>query len=236
MEREINVVEFNPEWGKMFKKEAAEIRKTLGKNCVAVHHIGSTSVPGLAAKPIIDIMPVVKDISAVDAHDAEFISLGYECRGEFGIPGRRFYTKGGDERTHHIHIFEKSNKTDIERHLAVRDYLREHDEDAKRYAELKKQLAEEFTYDNDGYCDGKAPFMKELEEKAIVWKKEQKRRDSRLAIGITLGMLFGISIGSVFESTGTGMCIGILLGVAVGATPTKRTKNRSNTSDGGRTK
>ena len=98
MARKIEVVDYRPEWETMFKEESKKIKKILGKNCVGVYHIGSTSVKGLPAKPIIDIMPVVKDISLVDAHNSEFEALGYECRGEFGIPGRRFFAKGGDNR------------------------------------------------------------------------------------------------------------------------------------------
>lgn len=169
MARKIEVVAYNPEWAKMFEEEAKVIKAILGENCVAVHHIGSTSVEGLFAKPIIDIMPVVKDISLVDAHNVQFEAIGYECKGEFGIPGRRFYMKGGDNRTHHIHIFENNNRTDIERHIAVRDYLRTHPNDADEYGKLKMKLATEFTYDNDGYCDGKDEFVKALETKAIEW-------------------------------------------------------------------
>lgn len=144
MARKIEVVDYRPEWDTMFKVESKKIKKILGKNCVGVYHIGSTSVKGLPAKPIIDIMPVVKDISLVDAHNGEFEALGYECRGEFGIPGRRFFAKGGDNRTHHIHIFEQSNQTDIQRHIAVRDYLNAHSDTAAEYAALKKKLAAEF--------------------------------------------------------------------------------------------
>lgn len=90
------------------------------------HHIGSTSVYGLPAKPIIDIMPVVRDIEAVDHSNSAFEQIGYECMGEYGIPGRRYLRKGKVERTHHVHIFEESNAHDIQRHLAVRDYLRAH--------------------------------------------------------------------------------------------------------------
>lgn len=230
MARKIEVVDCNPEWGKMFKKEAVQIKRILGRNCVAVHHIGSTAVHGLAAKPIIDIMPVVKDIFAVDALEAEFAALGYEYKGEFGIPGRRFFTKCGDERTHHVHIFEKSNKTEIERHLALRDYLREHDADAKAYAQLKKCLADEFPYDIEGYSNGKDALVKELQAKALDWKREQARRDSRLSLGISIGMLLGLSFESVFENTGTGMCIGMMLGAAYGLIPTKK-KNKSDKTD-----
>ena len=167
MPRKIEVVDYRPEWAAMFKEEAKKIRKILGKNCIGIYHIGSTSVKDLPAKPVIDIMPVVKDISLVDAHNKEFEDLGYECRGEFGIPGRRFYAKGGDNRTHHIHVFEQSNQTDIQRHIAVRDYLNFHPDTAAEYASLKKKLASEFPFDNDGYCDGKEEYMKLLEEKAL---------------------------------------------------------------------
>lgn len=192
MARKIEVVDYRPEWETMFKEESKKIKKILGKNCVGVYHIGSTSVKGLPAKPIIDIMPVVKDISLVDAHNSEFETLGYECRGEFGIPGRRFFAKGGDNRTHHIHIFEQSNQTDIQRHIAVRDYLNAHSDTAAEYAALKKKLAAEFPFDNDGYCDGKEEYMKSLEEKALHWQEKQ----NRISLGISLDLMFGIAFGS----------------------------------------
>lgn len=191
MARKIEVVDYRPEWDTMFKVESKKIKKILGKNCVGVYHIGSTSVKGLPAKPIIDIMPVVKDISLVDAHNGEFEALGYECRGEFGILGRRFFAKGGDNRTHHIHIFEQSNQTDIQRHIAVRDYLNAHSDTAAEYAALKKKLAAEFPFDNDGYCDGKEEYMKSLEEKALHWQKKQ----NRISLGISLDLMFGIAFG-----------------------------------------
>ena len=89
---------------------------------------------GTAAKPIIDLMPVVKELEAVDLHNKEFEALGYECKGEYGILGRRFFMKGGDLRTHHVHIFAEESRKEIERHLVVRDYLRTHKKDAEAYA------------------------------------------------------------------------------------------------------
>lgn len=169
MAQHIVVVEYEPQWIREFKKEANLVQNILGENCVFVHHIGSTAVPGLAAKPIIDIMPVVHNLKQVDAVKTTFEGIGYEYLGEFGIPGRRFLRKGGDERTHHIHIFSESQKEDIERHLAVRDYLRAHKDACDAYAELKKTLAKKYPYDRDGYCNGKDEFMKQLEEKALNW-------------------------------------------------------------------
>lgn len=217
MARKIDVVDYNPEWEKLFKIEAKKIKEILGKNCVAIHHIGSTSVKGLKAKPIIDIMPVVKDISLVDKHNAEFENLGYECMGEYGIDGRRFFVKGGDNRTHHIHIFTANNQKDINRHLAVRNYLRSHADAAKEYAELKTKLADQFTYDNEGYCDGKNEFVKELEEKALKWSAGQSQLGMYISLGMCFGISFGVALGAVFGDISIGMCYGTGIGMCLGA-------------------
>ena len=214
--RTIEVVDYRPEWEKMFQEEEKKIRKILGKNCIAVYHIGSTSIKGLPAKPIIDIMPVVKDISLVDAHDPEFRAPGYDCRGDFGFPGRRFYAKGGDHRTHHIHIFEKSSKADIKRHLAVRDYLRSHPDTAREYAELKKNLAARYPHDNDGYCDGKDAYMKELEQKALKWQEEQEADNTSVSLGICLGLCLGTALGTAFDNLGFWLSLGLALGICFG--------------------
>lgn len=174
MPQHVIVTDYNPCWPKEFEKEKELIAEILGSLCIEIYHIGSTSVPGLCAKPIIDIMPVVKDIDKVDNLAAEFEKIGYEYLGEFGIAGRRYLRKGGDERTHQIHIFEESNSWDIIRHLAVRDYLRCHPEASFEYGKLKRKLAEKFPYDIEKYCDGKDSFVKKLEETAILWKKEEK--------------------------------------------------------------
>ena len=177
MARKIEVVPYNPQWPALFEEEAAKIQAILGDNCTAVHHIGSTSVPGLAAKPVIDIMPVVIDIQKVDPCNREFQQLGYQCMGEYGISGRRFFMKGGDNRTHHVHVFQQDNTCDIGRHLAVRDFLRAHPKWAKEYADLKMRLAARFPYDNDGYCDGKDDFVKALEQQAQAWQKKNEQSD-----------------------------------------------------------
>lgn len=168
MPQHIVVVDYDPLWPLLFRKEADAISRILGDNLVLIHHIGSTSVPFLAAKPIIDIMPVVKDLSGVDAVSGEFVKLGYEYLGEFGIKGRRYLRKGGQERTHQIHIFQMEDDTNILRHLAFRDYLRSHRDVAMEYAELKKDLAARFPYDIDGYCDGKDAFVKKIENLALA--------------------------------------------------------------------
>jgi GrpB-like predicted nucleotidyltransferase (UPF0157 family) len=119
----VKVVPHSAEWEEMYIKEAQLIQEILTSELIDIHHIGSTAVAGLKSKPIIDIMPVVKDIARIDAFNTGFQALGYEGMGEFGIQGRRYFRKGGDNRTHQIHIFDQNNFSDIQRHLAVRDYL-----------------------------------------------------------------------------------------------------------------
>jgi site-specific DNA recombinase len=151
----IRVVPYDPFWEVEYENESQKIKNILKDILVEVYHIGSTAVKGLAAKSIIDIMPVVTNISLVDKHNKEFVAIGYECMGEFGIEGRRYFRKGGDNRTHQIHIFEQSNHKDINRHIAVRDFLRTHPDIALEYGELKMERAYRFSEDIEGYCTGK---------------------------------------------------------------------------------
>lgn len=165
----IRVVDHDPQWKEAFAAEAGKIRALLGPELINVFHIGSTAVEGLKAKPIIDILPVVENIAALDAHSSGFEALGYEVMGEFGLPGRRYFRKGGDNRTHQIHAFQFDNLQEIERHLAVRDYLRTHPAVREEYGQLKARLALEFPQDIDGYSDGKADFVMDMELDALRW-------------------------------------------------------------------
>lgn len=174
MDRRVLVVDYNPAWPSMFEVEAARIAEALGGNLVAIHHIGSTSVPGLKAKPVIDMLPVVKDIALVDERTPNMVALGYEAMGEFGLPGRRYFRKGDPVRTYHVHVYALGSVQEIERHVAVRDYLRTHPEVARQYGELKAQLAAEFPDDREAYMDGKDAFVKAMEKDALAWKRGQR--------------------------------------------------------------
>jgi GrpB-like predicted nucleotidyltransferase (UPF0157 family) len=177
--RKIIVVPYNPDWPVQFRAEAAKIAAIFGPDLVSIHHIGSTSVPGLSAKPIIDMMPVVRDIEGVDLFNPAMIRLGYQPRGEYGIPGRRYFVKGSDaNRTHHIHIFALGNP-EVNRHLDFRDYLIAHPAEAQQYAALKAELARQFPHDIEGYMAGKDDFIKETIQKAQQW--QAKKTDSGAA-------------------------------------------------------
>lgn len=169
------VTEYNDNWKQMFQEESQKIKHIFADELVQIHHIGSTSVPGLQAKPIIDIMPVVQDIEKIDSFNEQMERLGYECMGELGMKGRRYFRKGGDHRTHQVHVFQVDNKEDIHRHLAVRDYLRIHSEEARKYGNLKENLAKQFPKDIEAYMDGKDAFVKELEGKALQWYRNGER-------------------------------------------------------------
>lgn len=167
MGQHIIVTDYNPLWEKMFGEEASLIKEIIAENCIAIYHIGSTSVPGLAAKPVIDIMAVVRSLERVEDAAEDLSQIGYEYLGEFGIAGRRYLRKGGDERTHQIHIFQADDWNNIGRHLAFRDYMRTHEKERDEYAAIKIALAQKFPYDIDGYCDGKEKFIREMEELAL---------------------------------------------------------------------
>lgn len=163
----ITVLKYDPEWPLKYERERDCIAKILNDNCVSIYHIGSTAVPGLAAKPIIDIMVAVRSLERVDTVAEQFLDVGYESLGEFGIAGRRYLRKGGDERTHQIHIFQADDWANIGRHLAFRDFMRTHEEEQNEYAKLKKALAQKFPCDIGGYCDGKEEFVREVEKRAL---------------------------------------------------------------------
>jgi GrpB-like predicted nucleotidyltransferase (UPF0157 family) len=169
--RNVTVAPYNEEWPRLYEAEAHKLKKVYGDEVIEIYHIGSTSVPGLSAKPIIDMMPIVKDISKVDDYNQAMMEIGYEPRGENGIVGRRYFQKGNEKRTHHVHIYEEGSQ-EIERHIAFRDYLQADPEMVLRYGTLKEELVKLYPYDIDSYIREKGKLVKEIEEKALIWYKE----------------------------------------------------------------
>lgn len=163
MNNNIEFVPYNPYWPELFASEAELIKQALGNNCITIHHIGSTSIPGLSAKPIIDMLPVVRDIQAVDQATKAMESLGYEVKGEYGIAFRRYFQKSKDARTHNVHVYQE-NDPEISRYLKFRDWMRSHPEDARAYSKLKQELAA--TSQNMlQYCNGKDAFVASIDAK-----------------------------------------------------------------------
>ena len=171
--RIVEVVPSDPRWPAMFEEEAALLRRVLGEVVKQVHHIGSTAVPGLVAKPIIDILVEVKNLAALDASNDAMRAIGYEPRGELGIPRRRYFPKGGADRTHQVHAFVEGDEHVI-RHLAFRDFLRTYPETAQEYGELKLAVARECEHDLERYCDGKDAYVKQVEARALQAREESR--------------------------------------------------------------
>ncbi len=165
---------YKPEWAKMAAGHVERL-SVLGSTLAAVHHIGSTSVPGLAAKPIIDLMPLVTGLTGLDRKRRLIEALGYVWHGELGISGRRYCTladKAG-VRVVQLHFF-KSDSPHVERHIAFRDYLRAHPDVASAYAVEKRRAQDLYPTNSHAYADEKASWIRDTETKALILFSEQQ--------------------------------------------------------------
>jgi GrpB-like predicted nucleotidyltransferase (UPF0157 family) len=158
--RRVEVVPYDDRWPDAFLRASQRLCNVLGDNHLAIHHMGSTSIPGMDAKPIIDLLGEVRSIAAIDDTQSAIEALGYEAMGELGIVGRRYFRKENAEgiRIHHFHVFQ-TGSPEIDRHLAFRNYLIANPAIAQDYRELKLSLAQQFPTDIDGYMDGKDAFI-----------------------------------------------------------------------------
>lgn len=177
MVRRMQVVDYCFNWPMQYEREVDTLRSVLGDEIVRAHHIGSTAVPGLAAKPIIDILLEVRSVDRLDLFDAAMEEIGYRPRGELGIPGRRYYTKGGDQRTHHVHAFVTGD-LHVEKHLVFRDYLRTHPQSAADYAAVKREAAAAHETDPEEYMAFKHGFVERMVARSMDWAAEGECRQS----------------------------------------------------------
>ncbi|MEJ8307332.1 GrpB family protein [Saccharibacillus sacchari] len=170
---QVRLSDYTPDWTQRFEEESEFLRSVFGPEVVQFEHFGSTSVPGMKAKPVIDMLVIVRDIQSVDARNEQMAQLGYDVAGDWGIPGRRLLRKGGEERTHHIHFYESGNPQ-IARHLILRDYLREKPDEVRAYSDLKERLSSQFS-ETSGYSPAKKGFVGQLEKRALAWAAESGR-------------------------------------------------------------
>lgn len=164
----ITIVEYDPEWPEQYAAEETRIREAVGEHVASVEHVGSTSVPGLGAKPIIDVMVGVETLADAEACIEPLERLGYDYCPEFeeAMPQRRYFRKTTPEvHTHHLHVVETTSEF-WERHLLFRDYLRDHADVAQQYEDLKRELAEKHRHDVASYGAAKTSFIEEIEEQA----------------------------------------------------------------------
>jgi GrpB-like predicted nucleotidyltransferase (UPF0157 family) len=144
---------------------------------VTIHHIGSTSVPGLDAKPIIDLLPLVHDISRIDGYTDRMTTAGYRVYGEYGLPGRRYFTRdSGEYRTHNIHMYAAGDPA-VPRHIAFCVYLCAHPDACLEYVAVKCAAYAQHPADIEAYNDAKDAWIKRTEKVALDWYQVQPGSD-----------------------------------------------------------
>ena len=165
----VRLVQPDPAWPDQAAAEAKRLAGAVGETLVIVHHIGSTAIPGIRAKPTIDLLPLVNSLAALDARAAAVRALGYDWRGEFGLPGRRFcsLTRAG-ARLFNVHFYQEG-AADVARHLIFRDYLRAHPDEARAYEAEKIRAAAMRPDDTLAYNDQKNDWIKACERRALAW-------------------------------------------------------------------
>jgi len=167
---EIELVPADPTWPRRFEDEAARLRAIIPADLlIALEHIGSTAVPGLPAKPVIDMLATVTDLDAARARlVAPLEAAGYAFWAENPETDRLFFVKGlppsAPRRTHHLHVMAAGPAA--LKHIAFRDYLRDHPREADRYAALKRDLARRFHHDREAYTEAKGAFIAQVLDKA----------------------------------------------------------------------
>jgi len=155
---EVRVVEHDRQWSRLFVELSERVTAALGELALRVEHVGSTSVPGLAAKPVVDLDVVIPSRGDLPEAIHRLQALGYEHLGDLGITGREAFRRPPDTPRHNLYICARDSE-ELARHVRFRDYLRANPTEAERYAALKRNLAELHRFDIDAYCDAKTGFI-----------------------------------------------------------------------------
>jgi GrpB-like predicted nucleotidyltransferase (UPF0157 family) len=160
------IADYDPRWPEQFETLRSRIAAALGDLAIAIEHIGSTAVPGLAAKPVIDIDVLMRSDADLSLVTSKLALLGYDHRGDLGIPGREAFRTPPDDFPHHLYVCP-SDSWEYRRHIAFRNYLRTHPNDANAYASLKRSLAEKFGDQREDYNQAKSQFVDDIARRAL---------------------------------------------------------------------
>lgn len=169
MSRQVKIVDYNPKWSILFENEKRLILDAIGHIITRIEHIGSTAVPNLGAKPIIDMMAAIYSLNDAEKCIKPLQKLGYEYipKLEVSIPERRYFHKGKPPKEQHYHLHMVELKSSFwKKQLLFRDYLRNNPEIAKKYQDLKERLASSYEFDREGYTEAKTSFIVSIIAKA----------------------------------------------------------------------
>lgn len=167
--RKVVLIPHDPAWAAQAAAESARLASAIGDTLISIDHVGSTAIPGIAAKPTIDLMPIVRDLAALDARRPHVEALGYIWRGEWGIPGRRYCVREEQgRRLFHVHCHETGNP-EIAGTLVFRDYLRAHPVEAHVYEAQKRAAAAAHSDDSLAYSHAKSDWIKACIARATKW-------------------------------------------------------------------
>ena len=162
----VELNDYNPNWKKEYLKEEKLLKKVLKDYIIHIEHVGSTSIEGLKAKPVIDIIIVIKSLKEIPEIENILKAYDYSNRGPQGVDDRMFFAKGPEDgRTHYIHFTEPKSNTYYDL-VYFKRYLLEHPEYIKKYCELKQELASKYAEERSKYTAGKNEFIKDVIAKA----------------------------------------------------------------------
>ena len=161
--KRVVVCSYDESWEQNFKDIEQEIKEVLGELALRIEHVGSTSVKGLSAKPIIDIDIVIKDYSVFNDVVLKLNEIGYTHEGDLGVPGREAFKYKGKEHLlkHHLYVCP-ADSPELKRHIAFRDYLRSHPDAVREYSRIKEEGAALYPENIDGYIEYKSPLIEKI--------------------------------------------------------------------------
>jgi len=161
--KHVIVLPYDEQWKQDFHMIKDELSSTLGQLAMRIEHVGSTSVEGLSAKPIIDIDVVISDYAVFEEVVSALKAIGYQHEGDLGIAGREAFKYDGKDhlRKHHLYVCPE-NSPELKRHIAFRDYLRTHSDVVREYSRIKEEGARLYPYDIDSYIKHKTPFIEKI--------------------------------------------------------------------------
>lgn len=171
MADQVIIVPYDPDWPVRFARLGAALRQALGETALRIDHVGSTAVPGLDAKPIIDVQISVAALEPVDAYRLPLERLGFVWRAHNPDRTKRYFREAPGDRRTHIHV-RRAGSWAEQFTLLFRDYMRTHDREAQDYANLKRRLAAQYLDDRVGYTNNKSPFIWQVMAQADLWSQE----------------------------------------------------------------